>query len=483
MTPEFTLDPEDWENLKNLGHEMLDDMLDHLRDIRKQPVWQQIPKEVIENFTKPIPVEAEDRAEIYREFKHNILPYPLGNIHPRFWGWVVGSGTPFGILAEMLTATMNTNVAGEEQIANYVESQVIEWTKELIGYDKGASGLLVSGASVANLIGLTVARNNKADYDIIKHGIQNSKDKLLFYGSTEMHGSIDKSIQLLGLGLDSLKKIAVNNQFKIDIDILKKTIESDIETGCRPSCIIGNLGTVNTGTVDDLNSLAEIAREFDMWFHVDGAFGIWCTLSPNSRKMIKGVEKADSIAFDFHKWMYINYDVGCVLVKNRNFHSEAFNFIGDYTGRLKRGTGSSKIRFSDFGPQLSRGFRALKIWMTIKEQGINKLGKVIDQNIGQAKYLTELIENEKNLELLAPTEMNIVNFRYNDEITDKTTLNNLNEEILFQLQEKGIAVPSSTMIDGDFAIRVAITNHRSKKEDFEILVSKILEIAELLKKT
>jgi glutamate/tyrosine decarboxylase-like PLP-dependent enzyme len=481
MTTELTLDPEDWENLKTLGHRMLDDMLDHLRDIRKHPVWQQIPNEVKLKFNMPIPNKAQDREEIYKEFKENILPYPLGNIHPRFWGWVVGSGTPFGILAEILAATMNTNVAGGEQIANYVETQVIEWTKKMLGYDLSASGLLVSGASIANLIGLTVARNTKANYDIIKNGVQGSKKKLLLYGSTEMHGSIDRTIQLLGLGLNSLKKIAVNKKFEIRLDILRDTIEADIKAGYQPICIIGNAGTVNTGSIDDLNALAEIAREFNMWFHVDGAFGVWCKLSPQSKSLVDGIEQADSIAFDFHKWMYINYDVGCVLVKSRKDHLNAFNFTGDYTFHLKRGTGSGEIWFSDYGPQLSRGFKALKIWMTIKENGINKLGDLIEQNIQQARYLTEIIKNKKKLEILAPTRMNIVNFRYNDKVSDDDTLNKLNEEILFQLQEQGIAVPSNTMINGIFAIRVAIVNHRSVKDDFEVLVNSLLDIAEKLK--
>jgi len=480
MTPELTLDPEDWEKLKTLGHEMLDDMLNHLRDIRKQPVWQQIPNKVKSEFNVPIPIEGQDRKSIYKEFKENILPFPLGNIHPRFWGWVVGSGTPFGILAEMLTATMNTNVAGGEQIANYVETQVIEWAKEMLGYDLGASGLLVSGASIANLIGLTVARNSKANYDIVKNGVQSSKKNLSFYGSTEMHGSIDKTIQLLGLGLNSLKKIAVDKKFEIRLDILRDTIEADINAGNQPICIIGNAGTVNTGSVDDLNALAEIAKEFGMWFHVDGAFGTWCKLSPKSKNIVDGIEQADSIAFDFHKWMYINYDVACVLVRNRKDHADAFHFVGDYTTHLKRGTGSGEIWFSDYGPQLSRGFRALKIWMTIKENGIKKLGDLIEQNIQQAKYLTEIIKNDKKLEILTPTKMNIVNFRYNNESLDVDNLNKLNEEILYQVQEKGIAVPSNTIINGNFAIRVAITNHRTKKEDLEVLINSILDIAEKL---
>ncbi len=480
MTSELTLDPEDWENLKTLGHKMLDDMLDHLRDIRRHPVWQQIPKEVKLKFKMPIPNKSQAREEIYKEFKQNILPYPLGNIHPRFWGWVAGSGTPFGILAEMLTATMNTNVAGGEQIANYVETQVIDWTKKLLGYDPSASGLLVSGASIANLIGLTVARNTKANYNIIKDGVQPSQKSLLFYGSTEMHSSIDKAIQLLGLGLNSLKKITVNNKFEIRLDILNDTIEADIKAGHQPICIIGNAGTVNTGSIDDLNSLAEIAKKFNMWFHVDGAFGVWCKLSPHSKSLVDGIERANSIAFDFHKWMYVNYDVGCILVRSRKDHYNAFNFSGDYNAHLERGTGSGDVWFSNYGPQLSRGFRALKIWMTFKENGIRKLGKLIEQNIQQAKYLSDIIKSAKKLELLAPTRMNVVNFRYNDELTKVGALNKLNKEILYQLQEKGIAVPSNTLINGNFAIRVAIVNHRSKREDFEVLINSVLDIGEKL---
>jgi glutamate/tyrosine decarboxylase-like PLP-dependent enzyme len=480
MTPELTLDPENWEDFKALGHKMFDEMIEHLKNIRQQPVWRQVPNEVKDKFRIPIPIEPQDRKQIYREFKENILPYPLGNIHPRFWGWVVGTGTPFGVLAEMLTATMNTNVAGGEQIANYVETQVIEWAKEILGYDPNASGLLLSGASIANLIGLTVARNTKATYDVNKLGIQTDEKDLLFYGSTEIHGSIDSALQLLGLGHNSLKKIDVNEKFEIRLNELRDAISLDIEAGKQPICIIGNAGTVNTGAIDDLNALANIAKEFNMWFHVDGAFGVWCKLSHHSKSLVEGIEMADSIAFDFHKWMYINYDVGCALIRNPKDHLAAFNFIGDYATHLKRGTSSGDIWFSNYGPQLSRGFRALKVWMSIKENGIKKLGSLIEQNIQQARYLTELIKNEEELEVLAPTNMNIVNFRYNDNTSDLDMLNQLNKEILFQLQENGIAVPSNTMINGNFAIRVAITNHRTKKQDLEVLINSTLEIAKKL---
>ncbi len=482
MEPEETLDPADWESLRILGHKMLDDMLDYLRDIRKQPVWQQIPNDVKLRFNLPLPIKGQKREEIYREFKSDILPYPLGNIHPRFWGWVVGTGTPFGALAEMLAATMNPNVVGGEHIANYVEKQVIEWTKKMLGYDINASGIIVSGASMANFIGLTIARNTKTDYNVIEEGMRGGKKKLLIYGSSEMHSSIDKAIQLLGLGTKALRKIPVNTNFEIQIEKLREAIEADIESGYKPICIIGNVGTVNTGAIDDLNKLAEIAREFNLWFHLDGAFGIWCKLSASSSKLVEGIEQADSIAFDYHKWLYINYEAGCVLVKNKEEHLKAFNFSADYATHQERGTSSGDIWYDYYGIQLSRGFRALKIWMSIKENGSEKYGRLIEQNIQQARYLTNLIENEQNLEILAPTSMNIVNFRFNSGTTDLNRLNKINKDIFFHLQERGIAVPSSTMLNGNYAIRVAITNHRSKKEDFKLLISSVLKIAQSLDK-
>jgi glutamate/tyrosine decarboxylase-like PLP-dependent enzyme len=482
MASEETLDPENWEKLRQLGHNMLDDMLNHLRDIRNRPVWQPIPTKVKSKFKFSLPREGQDREIIYKEFKENILPYPLGNTHPRFWGWVVGTGTPFGMLAEMLAAAMNPNVVGGEHIASHVEEQVIEWTKEMLGYDPNASGIIVSGASMANFIGLTVARNNKIGHKVIENGIRGYEKKLLVYGSTEMHGSIDKTMQLLGLGMNSLRRIPINANFEIQTEKLKESIRADIKSGHKPICIIGNAGTVNTGAIDDLNTLAEIAKEFNLWFHVDAAFGAWCKLSKKSNMLVNGMEKADSIAFDYHKWLYINYEAGCILVKDKKEHLNAFNFSGDYATHHERGTGSGNIWYDYYGVQLSRGFRALKIWMSIKENGSEKYGRLIEQNIKQAHFLTTLIQQKQNLEILAPTKINIVNFRFNDGKTDLNTLNKMNKEILFQIQEKGIAVPSSTMLNGNFALRVAITNHRSKREDFEVLISSILDIAQLFEK-
>lgn len=480
---EETLDPENWNELKALGHKMIDDMMDFLKDIRDQPVWQPMPSEVKSSFRSSIPQKGMSRDQIYEDFKRNVLHYGNGNVHPRFWGWVMGTGTPFGVLADMLASSINPNVGGFEQAPSYVETQVIEWAKEMLDYDKDASGVLASGGSMANLIGLIVARNIKAGYDIIREGVKASNKDLIYYGSTETHSSLDKAIQVLGIGLNFYRKIPVLPTYQIDTVKLREVIEADIDAGLKPTCLIGTAGTVNTGAIDDLNVLADLAEEFDIWFHVDGAFGALCKLSPKAKHLVDGLERADSIAFDYHKWMYLPFDAGCVLVKRRKDHYRALNLSADYIVHEPggRGTAGGEVWYSDYSIELTRSFRALKVWMAIKEHGVEKYGRLIEQNINQAKFLASLIEEEKYLELLAPTSMNIVNFRYNDGVRTNDQLNEINHEIVLQLHEKGLAIPSGTTLRGKYAIRAAVTNHRSQKDDFTFLVKQILHLVDSIK--
>jgi len=480
VTKEESLDPEDWQKMRALGHRMVDDMLTYLETVRQRSVWQPIPQEVKTYLKQPLPLVSQGPEQTYQDFLEYVLPHPLGNIHPRFWGWVIGTGTPLGMLADMLAAGMNPNVGGADHVANYVESQVLDWCKEMLGYPVEASGLLVSGGSMANLVGLTVARNTKADFDLRQQGIAASPRKMTLYGSRETHSSVQKAVELLGLGSEAFRQIRVNKEFQIDLSELEKAIAQDREAGYQPFCVIANAGTVNTGAIDNLDILASICERENLWFHVDGAFGALAALSPELRPLVAGMEKADSLAFDLHKWMYMPYEVGCALVRQEEAHRQTFSLTPDYLTHSERGLAGGSIWFSDYGVQLSRGFRALKVWMSIKEHGAQKYGRLIQQNVDQARYLASLVEDTSELQLLAPVPLNIVCFRFVADALDDESLNDLNKELLIQLHESGVAAPSYTVIDSKYALRVAITNHRSTREDFEVLTTEVVRLGQKL---
>ena len=440
------------------------------------PVWQPIPADVKAHLKRPVPIEPQGADQAYQDFVQNVLPHPMGTTHPRFWGWVIGTGTPFGALAEMLAATLNPNLGGGDHVANYVERQVLDWCKEMLGFPPDASGLLVSGGSMANLVALTVARNTQAGFDIRAQGLYGSSRRLMIYGSVEMHSCIEKAVEMLGLGEASLHQIPVNADFQIDVAALEEAIKTDRAAGYQPIALIGNAGTVNTGAIDPLDTLADLAQREQLWFHVDGAFGALAAVSPELRPLVKGMERADSVAFDLHKWMYMPIEVGCVLVRSEEAHRRAFSLTPDYLSHFERGVAGGSHWFNEYGPQLTRGFRALKVWLSLKEHGLAKYGRLIKQNVDQCQYLTELIQAAPELELLAPTSLNIVCFRFKAAGLNDEALNQLNRNIMFELHEQGIAVPTYTMLSGKFAIRVAHVNHRTRREDFDLLVREVTRL-------
>jgi aromatic-L-amino-acid/L-tryptophan decarboxylase len=474
LAVEETLDPEDWGAMRELAHRMVDDMLTYLENVRERPVWQPVPEEVKAALRQPLPQEPQAPDQVYQEFLENVLPYPMGNIHPRFWAWVIGSGTVMGVLADMLASTMNPNAGGANHVAVYVEQQVLNWVKEMIGYQAEASGLLVSGCSMANLVGLAVARSTKAGFDVRREGLQNAPRPLTVYGSVEVHSSNQKAVELMGLGSQALRKIPVDRHYRIDLNALVQEIAADRSAGFHPICVIGNAGTINTGAVDDLHALADLCQKEDLWFHVDGAFGALARLAPEYAGQVGGLERADSVAFDLHKWMYIPYEVGCVLVRQAEEHRQTFALMPDYLAHGgERGLASGSFWFSEYGVQLSRGFRALKVWMSLKEHGAARYGRLIRQNVEQAQYLAQLVERHPELELCTPVSLNIVCFRYRVSGLDEDTLNRLNQELLIQLHESGTAVPSYTSLNGRYVLRAAITNHRSRRSDFDMMVEKV----------
>lgn len=477
---EETLDPQDWESMRELGHRMIDDMMDDLKELRNRPAWEHAPDVVRANFKSAPPLDPQSPDVIYDEYLKYIHSYPLGNYHPRWWGWVAGTGTVIGAFAELLaTATNAPSGAFSYVSANYVEGQVLSWFKALLGFPEESSGIITSGCSASNLIGLAVARNSKAGYDLRQKGLRNAPKGMIIYASKEVHFSLQKAVELLGLGSDSMRCIPVNKAFQIDLLALKEAIKNDRDLGYFPFCVIGAAGTTNTGSIDDLNALADICQEEDLWFHVDGAFGAWAAIAPKSKHLVAGMERADSLAFDLHKWMYLPYDIGGLLVKSEADHRQTFSMTATYTehGEGQRGlTGVDVPWMSDYGFQLSRSFPALKAWMTIKEHGVRKYGRLIQQNIDQAHYLARLVEAEPELELALPVSLNVVCFRYTKTGLLDSQLDELNKHIEIELQEQGIAVPSVVIINNKKYLHVAITNHRSRREDFDILVREVIRL-------
>jgi glutamate/tyrosine decarboxylase-like PLP-dependent enzyme len=477
---ETTLDPEDWSELRALGHRMVDEMLGLLENVRDQPAWRAIPETTRRSFGSPAPNGPTPAAEVYEEFLRNVAPYPTGNIHPRFWGWVVGSGTPMGALAHLLAGTLNCNGWGGDQAAILVEEQVIRWMASALGFGEGASGILTGGGSGANLVGLTVARNAKAEGDVATYGVSGSARRMVLYASRETHGSVGKSAELLGLGSDAVHTIGVDSERRVDVASLRQAVRKDREAGFHPFCVVGNAGTVGNGAFDDLDALADLAQEENLWFHVDGAFGAFAALSPRLKALTKGMERADSLAVSLHKWLHVTYDAGCSFVKDKTLHHRAFTRPLAYMRKLGVGMAGGDHWFSEYGFELSRPFRALGAWMAIKHYGLDAYARVVEQNVEQASHLAKLAEASPRLELLAPAPLNVVCFRFTAPGLGDTELDALNLDVLKQLHESGFAVPSATWVDGRFALRVAITNHRTTLADVGALAARVVAIGESL---
>jgi aromatic-L-amino-acid/L-tryptophan decarboxylase len=465
-----TLDPQNWDDIRAQGHRMLDDMIDYAANIRERPVWTPIPDAVRERFHEKLPRQSSDLGEVYREFTDFIVPYATGNVHPGFMGWVHGGGTAVGMLAEMLAAGLNANLGGRDHIPIEVERQVVEWMGSIFGFPSEASGIFVTGTSMANLIAVLVARTAALGQSVRRRGLGDEGALLTAYASTAGHGCIAKAMDLAGFGSDALRCIEVDRSHRIDVAALRARIASDRKAGLKPFLVVGSAGTVDIGAIDDLAALSMLCREEGLWFHVDGAYGALGILSPLLAPRLAGLEKADSIALDFHKWGQVPYDAGFLIVRNGEQHRETFAAPAAYLRRETRGLAAGSSWPCDLGPDLSRGFRALKTWFTLKTFGLEKLGAVIARTCTLAQYLEQRILAEPRLELLAPVQLNIVCFRYR-----AADANRVNGDIVIAIQESGIAAPSTTLLDGELAIRAAIVNHRTDTCDIDALISAVLE--------
>jgi aromatic-L-amino-acid/L-tryptophan decarboxylase len=463
------LDPQDWEAFRALGHRMLDDMVDHLRDLRAGPVWRPMPAAIRADLRAPLPVTGADPAVIYERFRETVLPYTTGNTHPRFSGWVHGGGTPLGMLAEMLAGGLNANLGGRDHAPIEVERQVIRWAAAAFGLPETAGGLLVTGSSMANFIAVLMARTATLGAPARTEGI--GAARLTAYASAGVHRCVPDALDMAGIGSAALRRIAVDDAFRMDLAALAAAIAADRAAGLTPFLVVGTAGSVDVGAFDDLAAIADIAARESLWFHVDGAFGALAALSPALSPKVAGMGRARSIAFDFHKWAQAPYDAGCILVRDQADQLTTFAAETAYLTPGTRGLSANAPWPCDLGPDLSRGFRALKVWFTVQSFGAAALGAVAERSCAVARHLAALVTAEPELELLAPVPLNIVCFRYRAEAA---RVDALNRAIVADIQEAGLAAPSTTTIQGALAIRAAFVNHRSRDEDAAALVAAVL---------
>ena len=467
--PPSDLDPEDWAAFRAAAHAALDTALDYTETIRDRPVWQPTPESVREALTAPLPARGEGIGAVSDEFSRLILPYATGNTHPRFMGWVHGGGNVAGVVGEMLAAAINANLGGRDHAPILLERQVIGWMAALFGLPAETGGLMVTGTSIANLIGVLIARAAAAGPAVRRTGVAGAR--LTAYTSVAAHGCIPRAMDMAGLGTEALRLIPTDPAGRMDLRALAAAIAADRAAGLTPFLAVGTAGTVDIGAIDDLAGLAALCRRERLWFHVDGAFGALAAFAPALRPLLAGIEAADSLAFDFHKWGQVPYDAGCILVRDPRLAEQAFAAPAAYLRHEARGLAGGAPWPCDFGPDLSRGFRALKVWFTLKTWGAERLGRAIAHSCRLAQALAARVAAEPELELLAPAALNIVCFRYRfagAEADARTAA------LVADLQEAGIAAPSTTSIDGRLAIRAALVNHRTRAEDIAALVDAVL---------
>jgi glutamate/tyrosine decarboxylase-like PLP-dependent enzyme len=478
--PQETLDPDNWPQLRALAHRAVDDALDYLQQVRQRPVWQPTPAQVAAKFHAPLPRAPQGATAAYQDYKDWIVPWQMGNTHPRFWSWFMGNGTAFGALGEFLAATLNPNMGGGNHVGNLVEAQVVDWCKQIVGLPADSGGLLVSGASMANFVALAVARTAAGAIDVRAEGVAALPEPLTFYSSSEVHSCMQKALELLGHGARALRKVAVDASYRIDLADLARLVAADRAAGLKPCAVVGSAGTINTGSVDDLAALAAFCKREHLWFHVDGAIGAVVALAPHYAHLVQGMEQADSVALDLHKWLHVPFEAGCVLVRDRHKQRATFSLTPEYLKHAPRGLAGGADWFSDYGLQLSRSFRALKVWLSFKEHGLDKFGRLIEQNILQAARLAKLVGAATELELMAPVALNIVCFRFRGAGGTQAQLNALNEELLIRLHEGGVVAPSYTTLDGSYCLRAAIVNHRTRTADLALLVDEVLRAGRAL---
>jgi glutamate/tyrosine decarboxylase-like PLP-dependent enzyme len=481
----MSLDPSAWdwpeEEIKRIGYRVVDIVAEHLSQLPERPVFRVYPRERAQALeSQPLPTDGATPDHILEGFRRDVEPYPFGNGHPRFFGWVNSPPTVMGVFAEALAAAMNPSCAGGNHAAVFIERQVIRWFKELVSFPQEGFGLMVSGGSMAALTALNVARHAKCGFDVRAKGLQHPGSRLTFYKATECHGCHQKALELMGIGADFIRTVPHDSAYRMQPSALDRLLEQDRKDGFTPVAVIATAGTVNTGAIDPLLEIADICRSRNVWLHVDGAYGAPAILSGAYRNELEGISAADSIALDPHKWLCVPVEAGVVLIRDAELQRAAFSLVPPYlrTDGSLDGVGGPPW-FSEYGFQQTRAFRALKVWMSMRHLGVEGYREVIERELKLAAALAERLRGDPNFLVCEPQGLTIVCFRYAPiHLRDQTeALNSLNTSILETVQLQGRAFVSSTVMNDVFWLRACVLNPRSTRDDIEQLIAAVNDVA------
>jgi glutamate/tyrosine decarboxylase-like PLP-dependent enzyme len=466
------------DDFRAAGHDLIDAIADFLSSLPERPVGPgETPAEVRRVLgNDPLPEEGTSPHQLLDETANLMFEHSLFIGHPRFWGYITSSAAPIGALADLLAAAVNPNVGvwSVSPMASEIEAQTVKWIAELIGYPSDCGGLLVSGGNVANFVGFLAARRTKLGEDVRTKGMRNmSGGQPIVYCSRETHTWIEKAADQFGIGTDAIRWVATNEKLQMDSDALRMQIDKDKTDGYAPFLVVGTGGSTAVGVVDDLPELAEICRQNELWFHVDGAYGGFAAALPEAPPELKGLSRADSIAIDPHKWMYSALEAGCVLVRDPEALIDTFIYHPTFY-KSEEAIEEAPINFYEYGPQNSRGFRALKVWLGMRQVGRQGHLRMIAEDIQLAEHLYEIVDQHPELEAFTQN-LSITTFRYvprnliGDRMQTEEYLNKLNKKLLTELQNGGKAFISHALIGEKYLLRSCIVNFRTSLEDVRAL--------------
>ena len=468
------------EEFRKIGHQLIDDISDFIATIDEKPVTiNKSPSQLQGILGKAsLPENGVPATELISKTSDLLFNHSLFNGHPKFLGYITSSAAPIGALADLLAASVNPNVGAHilSPMATEIEKQTIQWLAEFIGVSPNYGGILVSGGHMANFTAFLAARTAKAPKRIKEDGLSNQSDKLTVYCSKTTHTWVEKAAILFGLGTKSIRWIQTDASNKMNNQILEETIKKDIKNGFKPIMAIGTAGDVSTGVVDDLKGISAICNSYDLWFHIDGAYGAPAAVVPKFKNLFEGMSEADSIALDPHKWLYSPLEAGCTLVKDPQHLIDTYSSNPDYYNFTNNHQEVAQ-NYYEYGLQNSRGFKALKVWLSLQQVGRSGYEKMILEDIELAKYLFELAKANAQLQAVS-TNLSITTFRYIPLNFDKENdyLNELNEELVNVLQASGEMFLSNAIVNETYCLRACVVNFRTSQKDMEEIIDIIVKI-------